>query len=134
MLEIALQIVVFGLTFLKTYNLKGAWLSSRTLSWVLNRDALLVFVAITGILASVAGASYRPGAAKVFTFPLLVAATSVASCRAIMDLQTLTEQPEPHTSEDFVLSTVGSVWDARTLISGKLESESQARRDAVYAS
>ncbi|KAL0578006.1 hypothetical protein V5O48_003987 [Marasmius crinis-equi] len=64
-----LQVIVFGLTLIKTWQLKEAWLSAPTISWVVNRDALVVFFAVTGVLVSVIVGTYKTGLASLFIFP-----------------------------------------------------------------
>ena len=64
----SLQTLTFVLTIAKAWKLNDAWISTPTLGWVLNRDAFVVFMAVTGAYEVNHASSFcddLPGAFKV---------------------------------------------------------------------
>ncbi|KAJ8077499.1 hypothetical protein PM082_001930 [Marasmius tenuissimus] len=89
--EIAFQAIMLVLTMFKTYpwSLKGVFSLAPDLASVLNRDALLVFIAVYGTLTSIIVTSYQRGMGVLFVYPLFVSIVSCVGCHLVLHLQRL---------------------------------------------
>ncbi|KAJ8081264.1 hypothetical protein PM082_007093 [Marasmius tenuissimus] len=76
--ELSVQIIICVLTLAKTMKEGWAWSSAPTLSSVLNRDALYVSIAVSGIVASVIVGTYKSGTSVLFIFPIMITVVSRA--------------------------------------------------------
>ncbi|KAJ8095868.1 hypothetical protein PM082_022765 [Marasmius tenuissimus] len=120
LMELGLHAIWCGLTLLKTWSLRDVWTSypTQNFSPVLNRDALLVYMAIVGVFVSILVGTFKAKATDIITFcafPALVSVTSRSGCRVIIHLQRLpgTEDPEKDSGDQAIFSTIDLTGDTR---------------------
>ncbi|KAF9266349.1 hypothetical protein L218DRAFT_996523 [Marasmius fiardii PR-910] len=65
----AIQVALCWLTLTRTWSLESFWLRAPTLASVLNRDAVSVFVAVSGVLVGVIIGMHERSLAVLFAFP-----------------------------------------------------------------
>ncbi|KAJ8077526.1 hypothetical protein PM082_001957 [Marasmius tenuissimus] len=115
--EMTIQGTMLFLTLFKTYPwaLKDVSFSAPDLLSVINRDALLVFVAVFGTLVSIVVATYQKGTSALFVYPLFVTLVSCAGCRLVLHLQRLARRGSS-ANEAIVFTDLNAstTWDIRT--------------------
>ncbi|KAF9262369.1 hypothetical protein L218DRAFT_400455 [Marasmius fiardii PR-910] len=115
--EMAIQGILCCLTLLKTWSLGSLeWPHAQNLASVLNRDALSVFVVLSGTFAAIIVSTYKSGLGVLFVFPALTSVTSCAGCRLILHLHRLGERETSAGPEDTMFTSIDATgtWDTQT--------------------
>ncbi|KAF9266430.1 hypothetical protein L218DRAFT_996601 [Marasmius fiardii PR-910] len=114
--ELAIQGILCWLTLTKTWSLGSFWPRTPVLVSVLNRDAISVFVAVSGTFAVVIISTNREGLAILFIQPAFISVVSCAGCRLILHLHGLGERETSTDPENITFTTVDALdtWDIHT--------------------